>query len=108
MNGILTTNFRAAPDVFDVYFAKLEIALRELRVRLQARYERRFPGEGMRIREALSRAEVVAWHTDFPHLFLPDLAEEAIERLSFFLEPGDKDECNSLADVASGVRCACE
>lgn len=108
MNGILAESFQTAPDTFDVYCAKLEVALRELKVRLQAQYERRFPGAGMRIREVLSQAELVAWRTDFPHLFLPDLAEEAIERLSFSLESGEKDECNGWAHMASGVRCASE
>ena len=82
MNGILTTSFRAVPDSLDVYCSRLELALRELRLRLQAQYERRFPGEAVRIREAIKQAEMLAWHTDFPHLFLPDLAEEAIARLS--------------------------
>ena len=104
MNGILTTNFRAAPDSLDVYSARLEVALRELKLRLQAQYEQCFPGEAVRIREALSRAETAAWHTDFPHLFLPDLAAEAIERLSFSSKSEHKDECNGLAHVASGVR----
>jgi hypothetical protein len=104
MNGILTTNFRAVPDSLDVYSARLEVALRELKLRLQAQYEQRFPGEAVRIREALSQAEMAAWHTDFPHLFLPDLAAEAIERLSFSSTSGHKDEYNSLAHVASGVR----
>ena len=104
MNGILTTNFRAAPDALDVYCTRLEVVLRELRLRLQAQYERRFPGESVRIHEAISQAEVVAWHTDFPHLFLPDLVEEAIARLSFSSKSEDRDESNSLAHMASGVR----
>ena len=104
MNGILTTNFRAMPDLIDVYCARLEVALRELKLRLQAQYERRFPGEAMRIREAISQAEIMAWHTDFPHLFLPDLAEEAMTRLSFSSKSEHKDESNSLAHAASGVR----
>ena len=82
MNGILTTNCRAGPDALDVYCGRLEVALRELKLRLQAQYERRFPGETARIREAINQAEIVAWHTDFPHLFLPDLAEEAMARRS--------------------------
>jgi hypothetical protein len=104
MNGILTTSFRAAPDSIDVYCGRLEVALRELKLRLQEQYERRFPGEAMRIREAISQAETVAWHTDFPHLFLPDLAEEAIARLSFSSESEHKDEYSNLAHVGAGVR----
>ena len=100
MNGILTTNFRA----MDVYCRRLEVALRELRLRLQAQYERRLPGEAMRIREAIRQAEIMAWHTDFPHLFLPDLAEEAMARLSFSPKSEHKDESSSFADVVCGVR----
>ena len=104
MNGILTTNCRAGPDALDVYCGRLEVALRELKLRLQAQYERRFPGETARIREAINQAEIVAWHTDFPHLFLPDLAEEAIGRLSFSSRSENKDESSSLAHLASAVR----
>ena len=104
MNGILTINFRAGPDSIDVYCGRLEVALRELKFRLQAQYERRFPGEAMRIRQAISQAETVAWQTDFPHLFLPDLAEEAIARLSFSSELEHKDEYSNLEHVATGVR----
>ena len=103
MNGILRTNFRAAPDSLDVYCSRLELALLELRLRLQAQYERRFPAEGVRINEAIRQAEMVAWQTDFPHLFLPDLAEEAIARLSSSSKSEQKDESSSLANMASGV-----
>jgi hypothetical protein len=91
MNGILTTTFRATPDSLDIYSGRLAVALRDLKIRLQAQYERRFPGEGERIREAIAEAEVVAWHTPFPHLFLPDLAEEAMARgsVSSTLEHGN-------------------
>lgn len=104
MNGILTTNCRAGPDALDVYCGRLEVALRELKLRLQAQYERRFPGETARIREAIHQAEIVAWHTDFPHLFLPDLAEEAIARRSFSSKSGDTDESSGFAHMASGMR----
>ena len=92
------------PHSVDLECARLEVALRELKLRLQAQYERRFPGEAMRIREAIKQAEIVAWHTDFPHLFLPDLAEEAIARLSFSSKSEHKYEYSNLAHVAPGVR----
>ena len=92
------------PHSVDVECARLEVALRELKLRLQAQYERRFPGEARRIREAIKQAEIVAWHTDFPHLFLPDLAEEAIARLSFSSKSEYKDEYSNLAHVVPGVR----
>lgn len=81
MNGILTT-FGATPESLDTYCGRLAVALRDLKMRLEAHYERRFPGERMRIRDAIAEAEVAAWHTEWPHLFLPDLAEEAMARLS--------------------------
>jgi hypothetical protein len=68
----MTHNY-AEPDTHDVFCKRLMATLGELKVRLQAQYERRFPGEGSRIRKAIEEAEVAAWHTSFPHLFLPDL-----------------------------------
>ena len=103
MNGILTTSFRAIPDSFEIYCGRVTAAVRELKLRLQAQYESRFPGEAVRIREAIRQAELVAWQTDFPHLFLPDLAEEAIARLSFSSRSELKDESRTLAHMASGV-----
>jgi hypothetical protein len=59
----------------------LIIALDDLKVRLQAHYESRFPGEDRLIRKAIEEAEALAWRTQYPHLFLPDLVEEAMARL---------------------------
>ena len=59
----------------------LVIALDDLKVRLQAHYECRFPGKGRLIREAIGEAEELAWRTQYPHLFLPDLVEETMTRL---------------------------
>ena len=44
----------------------------------------RYRGEGVPIgliREAIASAEAQAWRTGFPHLFLPDLADEIIDQL---------------------------
>ncbi len=60
---------------------KLVAAVDELKLRLQARYERFLPGEKALIRKALEEAESIAWSTQFPHLFLPDLVEEGIARI---------------------------
>lgn len=65
-----------------VFCQRLLVALSDLKGRLQTQYETRFPGEGARIRKAIEEAERTAWQTPFPHLFLPDLAEEAITRLA--------------------------
>lgn len=99
MNGIMTTSFRATPDPLDIYRGRLAVAVRDLRARLQAAYERRFPGQGMRIREAIAEAEVAAWHTEFPHLFLPDLVEEAVARLSVSSNLEHKDGLTSFTHV---------
>ena len=39
--------------------------------------------------KAIEEGDVAAWHTPFPHLFLPDLGEEAIAELAVSLELGD-------------------
>jgi hypothetical protein len=79
MSGLMIPNC-AESEVVDPFCERLAIALKELKVRLQAKYERRFPGKGFRIQKAIEETEVAAWGTPFPHLFLPDLAEEAIAR----------------------------
>jgi hypothetical protein len=70
----------AEPDTPLIICRKLQTALGELKQRLQARYERRLSGE--RVRKAIQDAEAAAWQTSFPHLFLPDLVEDAMEHLA--------------------------
>jgi hypothetical protein len=100
MNRLLIALNCAVPNASDLFCKALMVALADLKVRLQARYEPRFPGEGSRIRKAIEQAEIEAWSTSFPHLFLPDLAEEAIARLDISpsLEVGD--ESTSFATIA--------
>jgi hypothetical protein len=100
MNALSMIPNCAEPDALDVFCKKLMFALEELKVRLQARYERRFPGEESRIQKVIEEAEVAAWHTPFPHLFLPDLAEEAIARLAASLTSEVGNETASFANVA--------
>jgi hypothetical protein len=100
MNGLLMTPNCAEPDSPVVFCGRLMAALDDLKVRLQGQYERRFPGEGSRIRKAIEEAEVAAWHTPFPHLFLPDLAEEAIAGIAVSLNAEVGDEIASFANVA--------
>jgi hypothetical protein len=98
---MLMTTQRPEQDALDIFYRRLAVALSDLKVRLQAQYERRFPGQGMRIREAIEEAEVAAWHTSFPHLFFPDLAEEAIARLAVASASGDKEDgASTFANVA--------
>jgi hypothetical protein len=97
MNKPLTTTPNCGePDTLE----RLVAALGELKMRLQARYERRFPGQGSRIRQAIEEAEATARHTPFPHLFLPDLAEEALARLAISSNSEVEDETTSFVNVA--------
>jgi hypothetical protein len=100
MNGLLMTPNCAEPDSPVVFCKRLMAVLGELKVQLQGQYERRFAGEGSRIRKAIEEADVAAWHTPFPHLFLPDLAEEAIAELAVSLDSEIEDETASFANVA--------
>jgi hypothetical protein len=70
----------AEAEAVQPFCQRLVVALGELKVRLEAQYVSRFPGQEFRIRKAIEDAEAAAWRTSFPHLFLPDLAEEAIEK----------------------------
>ena len=81
MNGLLMTTSSIEPDALDPFCNRLVIALDDLKARLQAHYENRFPGEEHLVRKAIEEAEALAWRTQFPHLFLPDLVEEAMARL---------------------------
>jgi len=54
----------------------------EVRERLRTRYERILPGCTALIENALEEAESAAWCTPFPHLFLPDLAELRLARIT--------------------------
>lgn len=92
--------FPVAADPDTVYRGRLAVAVRDLKARLQARYEGRFPGEGKRIRAVIAEAETAAWYTEFPHLFLPDLADEAIARLPASSNSEQRDGSSSLTNMA--------
>jgi hypothetical protein len=61
---------------------KLLRAVSELKARLRERYERVFVHSDEQIEAALANAEALAWETSFPHLVLPLLAEELLDRAS--------------------------
>jgi hypothetical protein len=98
MNGTMTTTLRAAPGA-EIYRCRLAVAVCA-KTRLLADYERRFPSAASQIRDAVAEAEVAAWHTEFPHLFLPDLAEEAVARLSVLSNLEHSDGITSFTNVA--------
>jgi hypothetical protein len=82
----MSTPFENQPadDTLDInprFYRKLADAISGLRERLQAQYERRFPGQDALIRTAIEEAESVAWCTAFPQLFFPDLAEVQMARV---------------------------
>jgi hypothetical protein len=62
----------------ETFTNSLAEAIAALKTRLVVRYERHFPGRSAVIRSAVEMAEAVAWCTPFPHLFLPELAEQQI------------------------------
>lgn len=79
---------------------KLIDVIDELKGRLQARYESEFPHHGSLIQEAIEEAELLAWATPFPHLFLPDFAEIRIATLTRHAAPLRDKRCVSLALAA--------
>lgn len=64
------------------YCSRVRAAVIDLKERLQEHYERNFPKRSVLIHKAIEEAEALAWRTSFPHLFLPDLAEDQIARLA--------------------------
>jgi hypothetical protein len=100
MNGTMTATFRATPGAFEIYRCRLAVAVCDLKTRLLADYERRFPNAARQVRDAVAEAEMAAWHTEFPHLFLPDLAEEAVARLSVLSNLEHSDGSTSFTNVA--------
>jgi hypothetical protein len=83
----MSTTFENAPcdDTNNApgFYEKLARAITESRARLQAHYERLFPGRSVEIHLAIEEAESAAWCTPFPHLFLPDFAEMQVARYAF-------------------------
>jgi hypothetical protein len=73
----------------------------DLKTRLQSRYEGEYPcHETTLIQEAIEEAELLAWATPFPHLFLPDFAEIRIATLTSHAAPLRDKRCISLALAA--------
>jgi len=90
-----TTEFSPAEAAVDFSDALIE-AVTALKARLMARYERHFPSQSATVRFAVEVAEAVAWCTPFPHLFLPELAEQQIA----LLIPAATAQCPTLALAA--------
>jgi hypothetical protein len=56
--------------------------IRQAKAELLVEYQSLFVGHERSLRLALSEAESLAWQTDFPHLFFPDLAMEKVQVLA--------------------------
>ena len=66
-----------------VFLQTVSAAVTQLKQKLQQDYERVYPGLGEIIHLILDEEEAKAWELSlFPHLFLPDLVEAHIEKLS--------------------------
>lgn len=57
------------------FCGKLVDSLTALKEQLRAKFERHLPGRGDFVHDLISDAEAHAWETQFPLLFLPDIAE---------------------------------
>ncbi len=79
---------------------KLHAAIVQLKSRLQARYDQCLPGKDGQVREIIEAAEAAAWQTSFPHLFLPEFADEGITRL-MATQPAGFTNDNSCFAVAA-------
>jgi hypothetical protein len=72
-----------------VFLQRVSAAITHLKQRLQQDYERVYPGLGEIIHLVLDEEEAKAWELSvFPHLFLPDLVEAHVAKLS--LQPPPK------------------
>jgi len=81
MNAGLSTTPEAADALSSRASACARLASRVLLIK--QRLVERYSSQGLPmplIRDAIAAAEADAWLSGFPHLFLPDLAEEIIRR----------------------------
>ena len=70
------------PETAAVFHQKMIAAVSELKRKLRRKYERTYPGLGEIIRLVVEEEEAHAQELSmFPHLLLPDLVDEHIERL---------------------------
>ena len=70
---------------------KLLRAVSDLKAHLQRRYECAFRHATEEIEATLANAESLAWESSFPHLVLPLLAEELLDRASARKKAGAQD-----------------
>lgn len=54
--------------------------LNEVKQNIQAEFQSAFGLHTHLLRQALAEADALAWQTDYPHLFFPDLAAEKASR----------------------------
>lgn len=93
-------NLNTALHLNDTFASKLIDVMDEAKARLQERYAQEYPCHGALIQEAIEEAELLAWATPFPHLFLPDFAEIRVANLTSQATPLRDKRCVSLALAA--------
>ena len=86
-------------EVNAVFLQTVTDAVSDLKDRLQQDYKQAYPGLGNVVQIVIDEEEEKAWDlSSFPHLLLPDLVEEHIERLG--LHPVSMRHDNLLAPGA--------
>jgi hypothetical protein len=79
---------------------KLIAAMNQLRERLYLQHSRNLPARAAHICQLVKDAETEAWRTPFPHLFLPDLVEIKMTRLSLLEGKSHQDGTQPFAQAA--------
>ncbi|MGC3988745.1 MAG: hypothetical protein QM796_03465 [Chthoniobacteraceae bacterium] len=69
------------------FCSQVVLAVAELKDRLRERYEGCFPENARMIHSAIDAAVSLAWETRVPHLVLPELVAEKVQRL-LKVQPG--------------------
>ena len=74
--------FRNLTRACGVACQKVLNGIRQAKADLLAEYQSLFVGHEHSLSLAIGEAEALAWQTDFPHLFFPDLAMEKVQVLA--------------------------
>lgn len=61
---------------------RLLARMEKIKDAIVADFQKQLGGNDWLLRRALSEAEAVAWQTDYPHLFFPELAWEKAESVA--------------------------
>lgn len=78
----LLNRCNAAAQVPVEFCRKMVAQVVDLKDRLVEKYEAALPGQSLLVNRAVEEAAELAWETQFPHLFLPDLVELRLSQLA--------------------------